>query len=156
MRTLLLLLIVLGVCATSAAADGLVFRRADGSAIDFPGPVRTWCDRDGLHVATVGTIRQSRWELGIARASVRSGRVWRFSWEHPNGVEVFVFDAKTRNEASDGPEGSHGRVLLRRATCARGGRVEIGLSGVIASEFFDGKDIRVSGAFVGRVGPRPG
>jgi hypothetical protein len=34
--------------------------------------------------------------------------------------------------------------------------VEIGLSGTIASEFSDGKPVRVSGTYRGRIGSRPG
>jgi hypothetical protein len=151
-----LALLAVAVCAASAsAATTLVFRRADGSAITFPKTVRTWCDTGGLHAVGFGTIGQSHWQLGIARMNVRSGRVLPYSWQRPNGVELFVFDAKTRNEASEGAEGSHGRVEPRRASCARGARVEIAVSGVIASEFSDGKPVRVSGTFVGRVGARP-
>jgi hypothetical protein len=101
-------------------------------------------------------IRQSRWQLQIARKSVHSGRVVRFSWRRENGIRIFVYDSKTRNEASDGAEGSHGKITLRRATCRRGQAVEIGLSGTIASEFFDGKPVRMSGTYRGRIGSRPG
>ncbi len=45
--------------------------------------------------------------------------------------------------------------MLRRATCRRSGAVEIGLSGTIASEFSDGKPVRVSGTYRGRIGSRP-
>jgi hypothetical protein len=147
---------VLVLCAGSArAATSPVFERADGTSIAFPGTVRAWCDRGRLYVVTLGTIRQSRWQLSLTRTSVRDGRAVAFTWRRPNGVELFVFDAKTRNEASEGAEGSDGRVRLRRATCARGGKLEIALSGILASEFSDGKRIRASGLFAGRVGTRP-
>lgn len=156
MRTSAFALALLLVLAGSASAgSGLVFRRADGSPIAFPRAVRTWCESDGLHIATLATLKQSRWELHIAKGSVRSGRTLAFSWERPNGVGIFVFDAKTKNEASEGAEGSHGRVLLRRATCARRGRIAIRLTGLIASEFFDDKRIAVSGTYQGNVGPPP-
>ena len=84
------------------------------------------------------------------------GRVVRFTWRRESGVRIFVYDAKTHNEASEGAEGSHGVVRLLRATCRRGGAVEIRLSGTIASEFSDGKPLRMSGAYRGRIGSRPG
>jgi hypothetical protein len=78
-----------------------------------------------------------------------------FSWRAANGIGIFVFDAKTHNEASEGAEGSRGVVTLRRATCRRGGSLEIGVSGTIASEFGDGKPVRVSGTYRGTVGSAP-
>jgi len=101
-------------------------------------------------------VRQSRWQLQIARKHVHPGRVVRYSWRHANGIGIFVYDGKTRNEASEGAEGSHGTVTLPRVTCRRGGAVEIGLSGTIASEFSNGKPVRVSGTYRGRIGSRPG
>ena len=155
MRALALTLVALTIVGSANAATTLVFRRTDGSAISFPKTVRTWCDGDGLHAVGFGTIRQSHWQLGIARKNVRSGLVLPYSWKRPNGIELFVFDAKTKNEASEGAEGSHDRVALRHASCARGARIAVDVSGVLASEFFDGKPVRVSGTFSGRVGPRP-
>lgn len=102
-----------------------------------------------------GRIRDSRWQLEVVRTSVHTGRVVRFSWRRENGIGIFVFDAKTHNEASQGAEGSRGVVTLRRATCLRGGSLEIALSGTIASEFFDGKPVRVSGTYRGTVGSAP-
>lgn len=155
MRALTLTLVSLTLVGSAHAATTLAFRRTDGSAITLPTTVRTWCDGDGLHAVGFGTIRQSHWQLGIARKNVRSGLLLPYSWKRPNGIELFVFDGKTKNEASEGAEGSHGRVALRHASCTRGARVVIDVSGVLASEFSDRKPVRVSGRFVGRVGPRP-
>jgi hypothetical protein len=154
-RALLAIGLLLALAGSAAAAERPLFRRADGSAIVFPRIVRTWCGRQNLNVLTVGRIQQSRWQLEVARKRVHPGRVIRFSWRNENGIRVFVLDAKTHNEASEGAEGSHGVVTLRRATCRRGGVVEIGLSGTIASEFSDGKPIQVSGTYRGRIGSRP-
>lgn len=152
MRALLIVALLLA----PAASDSPLFRRVDGSAIVFSGVVRAWCDATSLNVVSLGRIQQSRWQLQLARSGVRAGRVIRFSWRRANGVGVFVFDAKTHNEGSEGAEGSSGIVTLRRATCRRGGALEIGLSGTIASEFSDGKPIRVSGTYRGTVGSKPG
>jgi len=157
MRALLPVALLLAFAGSAAASDSPLFRRADGSAIVFPGAVRAWCDGKKLNVVSLARrIRQSRWQLEVARKRIRLGRVIRFSWRRANGIGIFVFDAKTNNEASEGAEGSHGVVTLRRETCRRGGVVEIGLSGTIESEFSDGKPIRVSGTYRGTIGARPG
>ena len=152
----LLLALLVAAAGSAAASDSPLFRRADSSAIVFPGGVRAWCDAKSLNVFSLGpTLRSSRWELEVGRKSVRPGGVIRFSWRGANGISIFVYDAKTHNEASVGAEGSRGVVTLRRATCRRGGSLEIGLSGTIASEFSDGKPIRVSGTYRGTVGAPP-
>ncbi|MFL5960965.1 MAG: hypothetical protein ACJ75G_11960 [Gaiellaceae bacterium] len=155
MRALLAVGLLLAVAGSAAASNRPLFRRADGTAIVFPRIVRAWCDRKNLHVLTIGRLQQSRWQLEVARKHVRSGRVVRFSWRNANGIGVFVFDATTRNEASEGAEGTRGVVSVRHATCRRGGRLEIGLSGTIASEFSDGKPVRSAGTYRGKVGSRP-
>jgi hypothetical protein len=156
-RALLCVALLLALVGSAAAADSPLFRRANGSAIVFPGTVRAWCDATRLNLFSLTRkVRQSRWQLQIARKHVHPGRVVRFSWRHANGIGIFVYDAKTRNEASEGAEGSHGTVTLRRASCRLGHAVEIGLAGTIASEFSDGKPIRVSGTYRGRIGSRPG
>jgi hypothetical protein len=156
MRAPICVALLLALAGSAAASDSPLFRRADGSAIIFPGVVRAWCDASRLNVLSLGGIRESRWQLEVARPSVRPGRVIRFSWRRANGIGVFVYDARTHNEASEGAEGSSGIVTLRRATCRRGGSLEIAHSGTIASEFFDGKPVRVSGTYRGTVGSRPG
>lgn len=155
MRALLGIALLLVLAGAAAASTSPLFRRADGTAIVFPGAVRAWCDAKSLNVLTPGRIRDSRWQLEVVRTSVHTGRVVRFSWRRENGIGIFVFDAKTHNEASQGAEGSRGVVTLRRATCLRGGSLEIALSGTIASEFFDGKPVRVSGTYRGTVGSAP-
>ncbi len=152
-RALLAAVLLLVVSGSSAGTSSPVFRRADGSVISFPGPVRAWCDDQGLYVLSLGSIRQSRWQLELARRDVRPAHAVRFTWRNANGVGAFVFDAKTRNEASEGAEGSHGTVTVRKATCRRGGALELGFAGTLASEFSDGKPVRGSGTYRGGVGP---
>lgn len=141
--------------ADAKTASSLTFHRKDGSRISFPGAVRAWCDRDALHVITLGAVGQSRWQLSVARAGLHPGQTIDFTWKRPRGIELFVFDATTKNEASEGAEGSRGHVVLRRATCSRGGAFEIAVSAVIASEFFDGTRIRASGTLQGKIGNQP-
>jgi hypothetical protein len=107
-------------------------------------------------VVTLGRTNQSRWQLSVARkALVPRRRIVGFTWQQARGITLFVFDARTRNEASESAEGSRGRVVIRRATCARGGALEIAVSAVIASEFFDGPRIRASGVLKATIGARP-
>jgi hypothetical protein len=149
-RALLCVALLLALAGSAAGADSPLFRRADGSAIVFPGTVRAWCGAKRLNVFSVAQrIRQSRWQLQIARKHLQPGRVVRFSWRHENGILTFVYDAKTHNEASQGAENSHATITLRRVSCRLGHAVEIGLSGTIASEFSDGRPVRVSGTYRG-------
>ena len=141
--------------SADAKTTSLTFHRKDGSRTSFPGAVRAWCDRDALHVITLGAIGQSRWQLSVARTGLHSRETIDFTWRRPRGIELFVFDATTKNEASEGAEGSRGHVVLRRTTCSRGGAFEIAVSAVIASEFFDGTRIRASGTLRGKVGRQP-
>ena len=161
MRTLVLclaLLVAISASAGSSATEtnsSITFHRRDGSRIVFPGAVRAWCERDSLYVVTLGWTNQSRWQLSIARKALAPRRTVVFTWEQARGITFFVFDAQTRNEASESAEGSRGRVVIRRATCARGGVLEIAVSAVIASEFFDGPRIRASGVLKATIGARP-
>ena len=141
--------------ATAQSDSSLTFRRQDGSRIAFPGAVRAWCENGALYVVTLGRINESRWQLGVARAAFRSGHTVTFTWRRRHGVELFVYDARTENEAAELAEGSRGRVVIRHATCTRGKAVEITMSAVLASEFFDGKPIRGSGTLSTKIGGRP-
>jgi len=157
-RALLAVAVLLALAGSAAAFTGQspLFRRVDGSAIVFPTGVRAWCGGANLNVVSLGRISQSRWQLEVPRRRVHPGRIIRFGWRHAHAIVIFVYDAKTRNEASQGTEGSHGVATLRRATCRRGGALEIRLSGTIGSEFSDGTPVRVSGTYRGSVGPPPG
>lgn len=140
----------------SAAAEGnLVFHRVDGSVIAFAGDTRAWCDSSALHVATQARRSQSHWTLTVARRDVRRANVVRFTWRRPNGIELFVYDGKTGNEASEGAEGSTGRVSIQKGSCRLGRALELSVAGLIASEFSDGKAVRVSGHIRGHVTSPP-
>ena len=102
MRALLSVVLLLALTGSAAASDSPLFRRANGSAIVFSGTVRAWCDAKRLSVFSLAAkLRQSRWQLQIARKHLHPGGVVRFSWRHANGIGIFVYDAKTRNEASE-------------------------------------------------------
>ena len=151
----LLSFLVLVAGAAAAAAGSPVFRRADGSQIAIPGAVLVWCDASALHVASLGTIHQSRWELTAARGDVRPKHSVRLLWEKSGPIELFVYDAKTRNEASSETEGTRGRVTFGKAACTRGSAIELHIDATLGSEFGDGTPIKVTGTFVGRVSSRP-
>jgi hypothetical protein len=154
----LALLVAISARAGSSAAEttsSISFHRQDGSPIAFPGAVRAWCERDVLYVVTFGRTNQSRWQLSVARKALVPRRTVVFTWEQTRGITLFVFDARTRNEASESAEGSRGRVVLPRATCSRGGALEIAVSALLASEFVDGPRIRASGVLKAKIGARP-
>lgn len=149
------LFLALAVGASGAADGGLVFRRSEGSQIAFPGTVRAWCDREALHVASPGTLRQSRWEFSATRRGAHPKRSIPFVWERRGAAEIFVFDARTHNEASSEAEGTRGRVTFRKVACERGSALEFRVDATIGSEFSDGKPVTVAGTFVGRVSSPP-
>ena len=141
--------------ANAVSDSSPTFRRQGGSRISFPGPVRAWCESGALYVVTLGGIHQSRWQLTLSPTAFRSGSTVTFTWRRGHGVELFVYDAQTDNEAAESAEGSRGRFVIRRATCTRGRAVEITMSAFLASEFFDGKPIRASGTLSTKIGARP-
>ena len=70
-------------------------------------------------------------------------------------ARLFVYDARTRNEASSDAEGTSGRITFRKAACKRGSALEFRVEATLGSEFGDGTPITVIGTFVGRVSARP-
>jgi len=58
-RALLGIALLLAFAGSAAASDSPRFRRADGSAIVFPGGVRAWCDAKSLNVVSQGPALQS-------------------------------------------------------------------------------------------------
>jgi hypothetical protein len=152
----LALVVAMSAPGSSAAetTSSISFHRQVGSPIAFPGTVRAWCERDALYVVTLGRTNQSRWRLSVARKALVPRRTVAFTWKQARGITLFVFDARTRNEASESAEGSRGHVVLRRATCKRGGALEIAVSALIASEFSDGSRIRTSGVLTAKIGAR--
>ena len=76
-----------------------------------------------------------------------------FVWNRPRGALLFVADGE--NEASTAEEESSGSMEFSRVTCRRGGVVAFSIQGIVGSEFSDGKPVRVSGTYRGRVSARP-
>ena len=78
-----------------------------------------------------------------------------FVWNRPKGVEIFVYDRRTKNEASSETEEAGGTITFSRLTCQKGSVVRFDVNGVLGSEFFDGKRIRIGGTFRGVIGRAP-
>ena len=161
----------IGACALSSASPccspspalplpptAPLFRRANGSAIVFPGTVRAWCDAKRLNVFSLARRTPAVALAAPDRAEARPPADVSFgsAGGTRTGSASSSMTRRRKTRRRSGAEGSHGTVTLRRATCRRGGAVEIGLSGTIASEFSDGKPVRVSGTYRGRIGSRPG
>ena len=148
----------------------LTFRRPDGSRITFPRGARAWCGAwnsddptRSLHVAVLR--RDGRgfalpyWQLTAVVRDAQSERTIRFPLpagsNRPRGAELFVADPKPRIEASSEEEESRGRITFSQAGCKRGSSIRFTATGVLGSEFFQGKPVRVSGTYQGVVGKRP-
>jgi hypothetical protein len=148
-------------------AGGLTFHRADGSRIVFDGTVRAWCgalnNDDPTRTLTVAVLQRSGrgyarpfWLVQSVVPAFPRARTIRFPVGlDRSGAIVFVYDRKTGNEVSSAEEKSTGRLtLLLPIRCARGSRVRLAVSGLLASEV--GKQpLRVSGTVVATLGPRP-
>jgi hypothetical protein len=115
-----------------------------------------------LHVLLVSPRRRrSYWQLsGVLKDVRRTPRVRfpiGFVWNRPQGAELFVYDARTKDGASSEEEEAKGVITFSKVTCRRGATVVISARGVLGSTIFDGKAVRVSGTFRGTVGkPPPG
>lgn len=157
-----LVVAVLLLAAAPAAEAGLVFKRPGGSEIQFAGSPRVWCGpwddevaRSSVHVA----LRNARrgWELSAVRRDlVPGGRIEfpnDFVSKHPRGALFFAFDGAI--EASSAEEESSGSMVFSRLNCRPGGVVEFSIDAVLGSELFNGKPVRVSGTYRGRVSSPP-
>ena len=153
-----------------APGAALTFRRPDGSRIVFPRPARAWCGAWNTDEPTrslqIAVLRRDGpgfalpyWNLSAVVRDVQRGRTIRFplpaASKRPRDAELFVADPKTRIEASSEEEESRGRITFLQAGCKLGAPVRLTVSGVLGSEFFQGKPVRVSGTYQGVVGKRP-
>jgi hypothetical protein len=102
---------------------------------------------------------QSYWSLSTVLRDARPGRVLRFPvgfvYTRPRKAQLFVYDAKTRNELSSEDEDSRGTVVFSKVGCKPGQTVAFRVRGTLGSEFSDGKPISVNGSFRGTVGKPP-
>ena len=171
MRRALPLALAVALAASSAGsaleAQTLTFTRVGDGPIAFSGKTYVWCGSwepdvkvPALRVLLVPRRHdRSYWLLsGVLKDIRRSPRVHfpvGFVWNRPKGAELFVYDRPTKNEASSETEKAKGVVTFSRVTCRRGQNVVVSASGVLGSEFGDGKPIRVTGTFRGVVGPPP-
>ena len=167
MRLLLVGATLVGAGATLVSTSAPTFRRSDGTAIRFAAPIRVWCGRwepdvpvRSLHVGALPARRgSSYWMLTAVLRDVRAHPRVRFPigfvWNRPKGAEIFVYDARTKNEASSETEEAHGTVEFSQVGCRRGQRVQLTVHGVLGSEFFDGKKVRSDGTVRGVVGATP-
>ena len=143
--------------ARDGAVNTLAFTRADGTRIVFPARTRVWCGRwssevrvRALHVL-VGVRRPGApfWSLDVVLRDFRPGRTIRFPhdfvWNRPTGAVLFVLDPS--NELSSAEENSRGYVVLRRASCKPGARIEFTVRAVLGSELHDARSVSVRGRF---------
>lgn len=148
---------------TEPLRNELVFERADGSRIQFPGTPRVWCGvwEEGVVGAQTLHVRlgsaAARWELRAVIPEIRTGRPIAFPntfvWNDPTGAEMFVLDAP--NELSTGTPDSSGSLTFERLDCTGTGGVRFEIDAVIGSEFGDRAPVAVRGTFRSPITGRP-
>jgi hypothetical protein len=153
------------------AQNRLVFRRVDGSEIEMPGRPIAWCGPDDvrpgtvLQVAAIDGVKRtsdewfSYWYVWAVPEDVEEGESISFplprAWDDERGVQIFVGDSVTENEASTSGEDSSGQISFSQASCEIGAPIEFTVDAVIDSEFFDGDPVRAEGTFRGVLEPPP-
>ena len=150
------------VAKTPRVANMLVFTRADGSRVRFPGPVRAWCGRWSevlaqrtLHVVVGERTRgQPRWDLDVVlgrRPRIVVMLPERSGPRRPPRVLLFVHDPP--NELSSAEEETRGRIVVRSVRCRPRPQLALTIRATLGSEFFDGRPVYLRGSFAA-VAPR--
>jgi hypothetical protein len=159
------------VASLPALQNRLVFRRVDGSEIEMSGRPIAWCGPDDsipgtvLQVAAIMGLKRtedewfSYWHVWAIPADVAEGKPISFppprAWGDERGVQIFVGDSATENEASTSGEDSGGEIVFSQASCKVGAPIEFTVDAVIDSEFFDGDPVKAEGTFRGVLEPPP-
>ena len=154
-----------------ADQNRLVFRREDGSEIEMPGRPIAWCGPDDVRPGTVLQVaaidgvkrtsdeRFSYWYVWAVPEDVEEGESISFplprAWDDARGVQIFVGDSVTDNEASTSGEDSSGQISFSQATCEIGAPIEFTVDAVIDSEFYDGDPVKANGTFRGVLDEAP-
>ena len=170
------LVICAGVASGCSSGDGtgpdeqlpndLVFRRADGSQIQFGASTFIWCgpwDEGGVSVEALrivvgGPQGQSYWDLRAVISDVSIGTQLAFPneyiWDEPKDADLFTYDPPNECSTQDGR--SSGHIVFQELSCGAGGTVRFSIDAVVGSEFGNGPSITVQGDFQGPVGQPPG
>jgi hypothetical protein len=145
--------------APATVQNNLVFRRQDGSIIQFrPGTHSwVWCgpweegsvDTPTLHILTADPSGPPYWRLDAVLADITLGEPLLFPnswiWPNPDDVEIFVWDPP--NELSTQTGGSGGSIVFQSLGCGPSDEVQFSIDATIGSEFGDGTHITVQGDF---------
>lgn len=142
---------------TEPLRNELVFERADGSRIQFPGTPVVWCGvwEEGtvgaqtLHVRLGTAPAGPRWELRAVIPEIQTGRPVTFPnvfvWNDPHGADLFVLDDP--NELSTSSDRSSGSITFNRLDCGATGGVSFEIDATVGSEFGGGPPVTVRGTF---------
>jgi hypothetical protein len=148
----------------SSAEAKLVFKRTNGSVIDFKGTPKVWCgpwdehsSRRSIRVELLAPRRA--WLLRAVQGDVASGRRIKFptsiNYDKPEDALLFVAQRKPLIEASTNEEEASGWMAFSQSSCELGGVVEFTIHAILDSELFEGTRVRVNGTFSGQVGEAP-
>ncbi|KPL04468.1 MAG: hypothetical protein AMJ90_00535 [candidate division Zixibacteria bacterium SM23_73_2] len=147
---------------SSPVKNNLIFKRSDGTQVQFKPNTFVWCgpwEEDKIPVETfhiwVGfdpAVQEQKtgWMLQAVISDVNIGEELEFpntfSWNHPDGVLLFVLDDP--NELSTQEEDSRGGIVFQKLSCDTEGEVQFSIDAVIGSEFSGtGDSLKVSGTF---------
>lgn len=148
--------------------NNLVFRRSDGSEIEFGENTLVWIGNwenivkvDALHIVVSdasppsGPVRY--WRLKAVFDDIVIGEKIEFPvnfiWNDPVGVSLFVFDEP--NELSSQEEESRGWITFDKLRTGGTGEVSFSIDAVLGSEYHDGDSCFVQGTFRSSIGSEP-
>jgi hypothetical protein len=122
--------------------SGVEVERADGTAIEFGGPLRAWCSDGQLWIlngmfATDDQEPDAFWVASAPLEKVRKQPRVEITGE--GDVEedggMFVYDAEKDNELSSAQEEATGSIEFPDVTCERGAAVGVSVDATLDSEF---------------------
>jgi hypothetical protein len=161
---LLALVLALGGCGGGGGGGGddLTVERADGTAIDFSGPLRAWCDADDRVWIIKGDAPTdddenppAYWTVTAPLEKARSGEAIRVGDRtdvYDGDAGMFVLDAEQRNELSSQEEDASGTVEFEEVSCARGATVRVSVDVQLGSEFGEQSGATARGAAEAEIG----
>jgi len=153
--------------APASVQNNLVFRRQDGSTIQFPPETRSWIwcgpweagpsGRPSLHILTADPSGPPYWRLDAVLADVTLGEPLLFPndfiYTDAHGVPIFVWDPP--NELATWSYESAGSIVFQLLGCGPSEEVQFSINATIGSEFFNGPPITVQGDYRGTVSGPP-
>ena len=153
----------------SPVKNNLVFKRTDGTEIQFKSNTYVWFGPWEEEIILVEAIHilvgfdpaepedVSGWKLQAVISDVKIGEEMTFPntfiWYQPKEVMIFINDPP--NQLSTQEEKSRGGIVFQKLLSGAKGEVEFSIDAVIGSEFEGGDSLKVSGTFYAPVTGAP-